>query len=354
MRLARLLPALAAALVAVAASAQEPAAPDPARSAVTLFYPRTLVRTEERDLDGTATWRMADLGPVRALEAVLSFPGADGDMIVLIEENPFRDLPDDMLVHAWPQWPATAEGPAAMWAYLVGVEMDGDAQAGLIATARGDWTTGLMAAGAARNHERLRAAGILIVELGLPDGKAFVGLRLGAEQRSLLAELIPADGPAFPLAGPAEPRILSVGAPDGTGGVLWDTPTAEGGGVMVRGRFYLDDRGIRFNLVIAMTPDGLVMTVEGNTRSPGAIVALSVLTPDGEIALPAGSPPAAAGNGSSTLAFGADATAAALEILRGPGTALTLLFADADGAAPPVFAALPQSWNPFAYLAPAP
>lgn len=345
MRLARLLTAVAAALMSVAAPAQEPAAPDPVRSEVTLFFPRTIARAEERGYDGTATWRMIDLGPVRALEAALSFPGANGDVIVLIEENPYRDLPDDMLIHAWPQWPATVDGTAPAWAYLVGVEMAGETLVGLIGTARSDWTIGLMAAAAARNHERLRAANVLIVELGLPDGKAFVGLSLGADQRSLLAGMIPAAEPAFPLAGPAEPRILAVDVPDGRGGVLWDTPHDGQGGVAVRGRFHIDGQGMGFTLTLAMTEDGLVATVDGDAASLGDLVALSVRTPDGETALPGGA-------GSIALTFGGEAGAAAVEILRAPGAALTLHFTDAAGAETPVAAALPQTWNPFAYLAP--
>jgi hypothetical protein len=348
MRLARLLPALAAILLSDVALAQEPPAPDAVRSEVTLFFPRTIARAEERGYDGTATWRMIDLGPVRALEAALSFPGADGDVIVLIEENPYRDLPDDMLIHAWPQWPATVDGTAPAWAYLVGVEMAGETLVGLIGTARSDWTIGLMAAAAARNHERLRAANVLIVELGLPDGKAFVGLSLGTAQQSLLAGMIPTAEPAFPLAGPAEPRILAVDVPDGTGGVLWDTPHDERGGVMVRGRFHLYGRGLGFTLTLAMTQDGLVATIDGEAASLGELVALSVRTPDGETTLPRGE------GASLALTFGGQAGAAALEILRAPGGALTLHFTDAAGAETPVAAALPRTWNPFEYLVPPP
>lgn len=350
MRIARLLPAVAAVLLTVTASAQQAPPPDVTRSAATLFYPVTLARAEERGFDGTAAWRMIDLGPVRALEAVLSFPGEAADMIVLIEENPYRDLPDDMLVHAWPEWPATAEGPAVAWAYLVGVEMAGERQIGLIGTARGDWTTGMMEGGAARNHERLTAATVLIVELGLPDGKAFVGIGLEVEQQALLAGIIPAGALAFPLAGPAEPRILAVDTPAGTGGVLWDTPHDDRGGVAVRGRFYLYDEGVGFTVTFASSGDDLVATVQGDAAALGTLASLSIRTEDGEIALPAGEPVVAAG-GAAALFFGGEAAAAALEILRGPGAALMLHFADAAGTVTPVVATLPQTWSPFAFLA---
>lgn len=352
MRLARLLPALAATLMSVTTLAQEPPAPQATRSEATLFYPVTVARAEARGYDGTAIWRMIDLGPVRALEAVLSFPGADGDVIVLIEENPHADLPDDILLHAWPQWPATADGPAVAWAYFVGVEMSGEAQVGIIGTARSDWTTGLMASAAARNHERLRAASVLIVNLGLPDGNAFIGLGLGADQQALLAGMIPAEGPIFPLPGPAEPRVLVVEVPGGTGGVLWDTPHDEHG-VTVRGRVFLPERGIGFNLGFALTEDGLVATVDGGAAALGDLAFLSVRTQAGDIALPAGVS-VAGGDGTRSLTFTGEAGEAALGILRTPGGALALHFTDAAGEEMEVVVALPQTWNPFAYLAPPP
>lgn len=355
MRFVRLIPALAATLVAVLAAAQEPPA-EPLRSEVTLFYPRTVARAEERSYTGIATWRAIGLGPTRAIEAVLSFDGAAADMIVLIEENPFRELPDDVLIHAWPQWQATAEGPAVASAYVVGVETPTEAQIGLIATARGDWTVGLMAAAAERNHERLQAARVMIVELGLPDGKAYVGLRIGEEEQRLLAGVIPLGEPAFALAGPVEERVLWANAPGGTGGVIWDTPN-DGGASAVRGRLYLYDRGIGFSVAFAVTPDGLVATVvPSDSATPfglGDLVGISVRTPEGDVNLAGVVPSAAGERGETGLTFADGDATAALDLLRGEVDTVTLMFAAEDGTETPVVAALPHTWNPFAFVTPA-
>lgn len=354
MRLTRLLPAIAAALLAAFAAAQEPP-PQPLRSEATLFYPRTVARAEERSYAGTATWRAIELGPTRAIEAVLSFAGVDADMIVVIEENPFRELPDDVLIHAWPQMPATAEGPAVASAYVVGVETPDDAQIGLIATARGDWTVGLLAAAAERNHARLDAARVVIVELGLPDGKAYVGISLGEEEQRLLAGVIPVGDLAFALADPVEQRILGANAPGGTGGVLWDTPNADGAAT-VRGRVFLYDTGIGFSVVFATTPDGLVVSVMPDTpESPfglGNLVGVSVRTPAGEVAIAGGE--AAAAGGATGVVFPGAAASIALGMLRGDVMGVTMVFAGPDGTETPVAAALPQAWNPFAFLPPRP
>lgn len=328
-RVVGLLPALAAVLAAGIALAQAPPAPEPATAGATLFFPRTVARAEERGYDGEATWRMIDLGPTTALEAVVTFAGIDADMIVLVEENPFAALPDDLLVHAWPRWPATPEGPAVASAYLVGVETPAAAQLGLIGTARGDFTIGLMASAAPRNHERLGAATVLIVELGLPDGKAYVGLALGPEQQRLLDAVVPAGDPALPFAGPVEQRILGANAPDGFGGVLWDTP-ADGGGVTVRARVTLYDRAIGFDVGFAVTPEGLVVSADGAAATLGPLTGISVRSAEGETIFAGGTAPD--DGPASRLAFRGDAGRAAVERLRAGGDAvLTLHFGGAAG-----------------------
>jgi hypothetical protein len=356
MRPSRVLPALAAlatALVATAAVAQ-PAPPADSVAPATLFFPLTVARTEERSYAGTATWRMIDLGPTEAVEAVVTFAGAAADLILVIEENPFAELPDDILVHAWPRWPATAEGPAVASAYLVGLETPVEAQLGLVGTARGDYTIGLMASAAPRNHERLRAASVLIVELGLPDGKAYVALPVGDAEHRLIERIIPEDGPALPFAGGVEQRILGANGPDGTGGVFWDTPRTADGAVAARARIYLYDRGIGLDVVFEYGPAGLVVTTAPADAAAaavlGSIAGLSIGTPDGALPLAGGA--VSVGGGESRLVFAGEHGADGFARLAAGGNGfLILAFIDGAAGALPVAIALPQSWNPFVFLA---